>query len=225
MSSGGGPGSFDQGYRAHLLHDVYGVQPPAPTSADHAVPLLSPLPPNTSKTVDTPAWRKRVGDTFVKRRQTPAAKVQAKHLQESTAAVSSIKFPPLPGRPNYAQRSDKGDGLEPRPPTQDRSFRFTPRKAGFVAGSPLKYTIDQPNPEMLYRPAKGELDLLPLELFDNDEDDLSPEEWLARHTTYEGAPARCLYYTNNSWQWYALCAKGVEERVATTHRQQQRWQP
>jgi hypothetical protein len=205
-----GPGSFDQGYREHLLENVYGIQQ-SPGVDQSPSPSLGPLPPSTSKTVETPAWRKRVGENFVKRRQTPASKVLSeKRLQQKTAAITAIKFPPLQGVATGASQDEGGVGLVPRPPQQDREDGERPRSAriGGISGTgatapTLKYAIDPPGPETLYKIAPSELESLPLEMFDN-EDDKSPEEWLqlkGEDDDEPGVAARSVYYVNNQWEW------------------------
>lgn len=67
----------------------------------------------------------------------------------------------------------------------------------------ITYTVEAPSAEKLYDNEADELEKLPLELFDSDEADLSPEKWLALGKDAGGTSARSLFYLNREWQWYA----------------------
>jgi hypothetical protein len=65
----------------------------------------------------------------------------------------------------------------------------------------ITYMVEAPSAEKLYDNEKDELAKLPLELFDSDEDDRSPEEWIAFGADIGGTPARSLFYINREWEW------------------------
>ena len=66
------------------------------------------------------------------------------------------------------------------------------------------YTVKPPGPDELYQVSRPLLERLPLELFDNDEKDLTPQQWIELgNTKYggKGTPCHCFYYKDNMWQW------------------------
>ena len=78
------------------------------------------------------------------------------------------------------------------------------------------YQIQPPDPSELYKPVISKLEQLPLELFDNTEGDLTPDQWLALgHGKYgeAGLPAKALYYEKGEWAWRVCRVREwVEER-------------
>lgn len=214
--NGTGGGSFED----NVFNDIYdGAIDPDDVHAE--VEGLQPLPPRSGreyKSPDQPSWRQRVSEDFVKRRQTPSANTtNIKRLNKKMSAVVPIRLPKLPSRRDNAQEDQPFDeeakemhASQQMKATKPRAGR--PRKAGASVNAEgsdtnqpsITYSVEPPSAETLYQITANELDKLPIELFDNDEADRAPEEWVQLGIDKyngEGTPARSLFFTNREWKW------------------------
>mmetsp|Transcript_30720 Transcript_30720/g.59916 ORF Transcript_30720/g.59916 Transcript_30720/m.59916 type:complete len:4305 (+) Transcript_30720:116-13030(+) len=182
---------------------------------------ITPVPPGQqSRGAEEPSWRSRVADDFVKRRQTPAqARKNTERLQKKMAVVMPIRLPKLPstdspsnGRrkkpspTNSSSRPGSADGQKRQKTDSKRSRvkNILANHKGAGEGVAISYTMAPPNPADLYQTEISELEKLPLELFDNDESDRTPEEWVQLGVDKydgKGTPARSLYFLNRAWEW------------------------
>lgn len=76
-----------------------------------------------------------------------------------------------------------------------------------VTSTDLGYSIPPPDLEQLYKEHRSANDTLPLELFDDDDTDPSPEYWLSLSTSkYEGrgTAARSQLFVNKEYIWLVV---------------------
>lgn len=120
-----------------------------------------------------------------------------------SGAHSSVKITPHP--PASVSRSPLRRPTAPTAavsPTRDESTS----SSSVETSADLGYSIPPPDLEQLYREHRTPLDTLPLELFDDDDTDPTPEYWLSLSTTkYDGrgTPARSQLFVNKEYIWSA----------------------
>jgi hypothetical protein len=79
------------------------------------------------------------------------------------------------------------------------------KKVAEAEAPSITYKLEHTDPEELYKTTTTDLEKLPLELFDTDETDRSPQEWVQLGVTDyndRGTPARALFFHNREWKWY-----------------------
>ena len=143
--------------------------------------------------------------------------------QKAGGALYSVRLPKLPrkeGEPP-SQHSVNGSGALPGGSVSSSRRRRTDPHGLRVAGGPkrvgIKYEIPVPDPDDLYKSEMTELDKLPLEYFDSEEFDRTPEEWIQLGVDKymgRGAAARSPYFHNREWHWAPCHVVGYDPETA-----------
>jgi len=130
------------------------------------------------------------------------------------STLSPTQLVPDPGKPvpRVAPRKvtfNRTGGL-PASPVMARSASPTKERAT----TPLApYTVVPPGPEQLYKLERTLAERLPLEMFDDGEGDMTPEEWVELGNAQyggQGTPAFSPFYSDGKWIWSECLVKSYE---------------
>lgn len=184
-------------------------------------------------------WRSRANQTFVKRSQTASKK---KTNQKRPAPVLPMRLPRLPNsrkegeavanedensgpasststnRPSSKRRRRPGSGKsKSKKQAIDETNLLSIVKNREQARVDLNYELPPPDPVALYRNQMTELEKLPLELFDSEEYDRSPYEWIQLGVDKydeKGTPARSPFFYDRKWSWMPCRVIGYDAETA-----------
>lgn len=177
-----------------------------------------------------PDWRDIASATFVKRAQKPGdARGDKDRFAKKFGPVLPVRLAKLPDRKSQELKlSQELDGsqapssLKKRKPRSNKSQTSEkleklepPSKRGKVV---LVYNLPKADPTKLYRQEMTDLEILPLELFDCEEFDRPPQDWIQLGIDKyagQGTAARSPFFQNREWTWSPCRVLSYKEKTQT----------
>lgn len=207
-SSKGGPSELlnglEQASDMSILKNIY-ASAANPTAMFPDIPSPSGNKPELIGGAQ-PAWRQRVADQFVVRRQSPNSIAEHRNqIKKKTGVKMPVRLPTLPKVEHESdnktvQNNNNKRSPDPASPRDDQKKKAKKPKSNKAN---IIYQLAPPDLEELYS-VHGSEDKLSIELFDWDERDKTSNEWVELgKTKYEGkgTPARALFFENREWTW------------------------